>query len=218
VRKLEPLQLKAWALPLVVIAIAVPIVAAFAAVGPNAGLAVGALAAATIIVLAARARFEEPIEVGASPAGRYLLLVVITEPLDDPALGGQVAEIATEGARATGAEPDPEPEVLVLAPALNKPVAHWLSDLRQARYEAQKRLALSLATLAAAGVDARGQVGDSDPVQAVEDVLRTFPAREVAFVGASRGGREVEDIRRRLDRPVRELTAAPAVSRSGERS
>jgi hypothetical protein len=213
VRKLEPLQIKAWALPLIVIAIAVPIAAAFAALGPMVGLAVGALAAATIIVLAARARFEEPIEVGSSPAGRYLLLVVIVEPLDDPGLAGQVTQIAGEGARATGAGPEREPELLVLAPALNKPVAHWLSDLRQARYEAQKRLALSVATLAAAGVDARGQVGDSDPVQAVEDVLRTFPAREVVFVGGAERGRAVEDIRRRLDRPVRELTPAAAAAR-----
>ena len=210
-RKLEPLQLKAWALPLVVIAIAVPIVAAFALLGPNVGLAVGALAAATILVLAARARFEEPIEVGSSPAGRYLLLVVVMAPLDDPALAGQVAEIATQGTRVAGAEAEREPEVLALAPALNKPVAHWLSDLRQARYEAQKRLALSMAALAAAGLDARGQVGDSDPVQAVEDVLRTFPAQEVVFVGAAERGGAVEDVRRRLDRPVRELTTASSV-------
>ena len=213
-RKLEPLQIKAWALPLVVLAIAVPIVAAFAALGPNVGLAVGALAAATIIVLAARARFDEPIEVAHAPAGRYPLLVVIIEPLDDPALADQLTRIASEGARATGADPEREPEVVALAPALNKPVAHWLSDLRQARYEAQKRLALSLATLAAAGVDARGQVGDSDPVQAVEDLLRTFPAREVVFVGAADRPREVEDIRRRLDRPVRELTVPSPVARS----
>jgi hypothetical protein len=214
VRKLEPLQIKAWALPLVVLAIAVPIVAAFAALGPNVGLAVGALAAATIIVLAARARFDEPIEVAHAPAGRYPLLVVIIEPLDEPALADQLTRIASEGARATGADPEREPEVVALAPALNKPVAHWLSDLRQARYEAQKRLALSLATLAAAGVDARGQVGDSDPVQAVEDLLRTFPAREVVFVGAADRPREVEDIRRRLDRPVRELTVPSPVARS----
>ena len=218
-RKLEPLHIEAWALPLVVVAIAVPIVAAFAALGPMVGLGVGALVAATILVLAARARFEEPIEVASSPAGRYPLLVVIMEPLDDPALAGQVTQIASEGTRVTGAEPEREPEVLVLAPALNKPVAHWLSDLRQARYEAQKRLALSVATLAAGGIDARGQVGDSDPVQAVEDVLRTYPAREVAFVGAADRGGVVEDIRRRLDRPVRELTAASPLARSrAERS
>ena len=48
----------------------------------------------------------------------------------------------------------------------------------------------SLATLAAADLDARGEVGDSDPVQAVEDTLRSFPAQEVVFVtGAARARR-----------------------------
>src|ERR1700752_199538 len=76
VRKLEPIQLKPWTLPVIVLALAVPIVAAFTLAGPAAGLAVGALAAAVIIVVAARAGFDEPIEVASSPGGRYMLLVV----------------------------------------------------------------------------------------------------------------------------------------------
>src|SRR6266571_1733383 len=144
-------------------------------------LAVGALAAAAIVVIAARATFDEEIEVGASPGDHYMLVVVVTETVEDPGVAGAIAEVATAGAEATGADPDRAPQVLVLAPALNTPVAHWLSDLRKARLDAQRRLAVSLGTLAAAGVDARGQVGDSDPVQAVEDSLRTFPAQEVVF-------------------------------------
>jgi hypothetical protein len=155
-------------------------------------------------VVAARARFDEPIEVGASPGGRYLLLVVITQALEDPALAGAVAEIAAAGQQATGAG---DADVLVLTPAVNSPVAHWLSDLRKARYEAQRRLAISLGSLAAAHVDGRGQVGDSDLVQAVEDALRTFPAQELVFVTAPDRAREVEEVRRRLDRPVRRLEA-----------
>jgi hypothetical protein len=204
VRKLEPLRLKAWMLPIIVVALVVPIVAAFTFAGPGAGLAVGALAAASILVVAARARFDEPIEVGASPGGRYLLLVVITQALEDPALAGAVAEIAAAGAKATGAG---DADVLVLTPAVNSPVAHWLSDLRKARYEAQRRLAISLGSLAAAHLDGRGQVGDSDLVQAVEDALRTFPAQELVFVTAPDRAREVEEVRRRLDRPVRMLEA-----------
>jgi hypothetical protein len=80
-----------------------------------------------------------------------------------------------------------------------------MSDLRQARFDAQRRLALSLASQATAGVGARGEVGDSDPVQAVEDTLRTFPAQEVVFVTASDHLGEVEEVRRRLDRRVRVL-------------
>ena len=114
-------------------------------------------------------------------------------------------KIASAGAKATRSETEQAADVLVLAPAINAPVAHWLSDLRKARFDAQRRLAVSLASLAAAHVDARGQVGDSDPVQAVEDTLRTFPAQEVVFVTAADRQSQVEEVRRRLDRRVRVL-------------
>src|SRR6476469_9172101 len=169
VRKLEPIRLKPWALPLIIVAIAVPIVAAFMFGGPGAGLAAGALAVFVILVIAARARFDEPIEVGVSPGDRYMLLV------------GAIGGIASEGAKATGTGAVADAEVLVMAPALNTAVAHWLSDLRKARLDAQRRLAVSLGSLAAAHLDARGEVGDTDPVQAVEDTLRSFPAQEFFF-------------------------------------
>ena len=206
-RKLEPVRLKPWTLPIIIVALSVPIVAAFMLAGPGAGLAAGALAAVAIVVVAARARFDEPIEVAPSRGGGYTLLVVAISSLDDPALAGAIAEIASAGARATRTGAEQAAEVLVLAPAINAPIAHWLSDLRKARFDAQRRLAISLASLAAAQVDARGQVGDSDPVQAVEDTLRTFPAQEVVFVTPSDHGGQVEEIRRRLDRRVRVLNA-----------
>jgi hypothetical protein len=192
-------------LPLIVLAIAVPIVAAFELGGPPAGLAVGALAVAVILFLAARARFDEPIEVASAPPDHFAMLVVLEAPLEDPNLAGAIEEIARAGAQATRASADHRPEVLLLAPATNTAVRHWLSDLRRARFDAQHRLTLSLATLAAADLDARGAVGDSDPVQAVEDTLRTFGAQEVVFVTPPGDGRDVEQVRRRLDRPVRVL-------------
>ena len=75
-KKLEPLRLRPWMLPAIVAAIAVPITAAFMFGGPGVGLAVGALAAAVILIAAAVAVFEEPIEVAPGTAGRYALLVV----------------------------------------------------------------------------------------------------------------------------------------------
>jgi hypothetical protein len=205
-KRLEPIRLRAWTLPLIVLALIAPATAAFAAVGPQVGLAVGALEATIVLVLAARARFDEPIEVESAHGDRYSLMVVVTEPVEDPGLAGAIAEIAAEGGAATGAHR--EPELLVLAPALNTPVAHWLSDLDQARFDAQRRLALSVGTLATAGLDARGLVGDSDVVQAVEDALRTFPAQELVFITAPDQEQAVDEVRRRLDRPVRQLTAA----------
>jgi len=201
-------------LPLIVLAIAVPIVAAFALVGPQAGLAVGAVAATVILVVAAKARFDEPIEVAAPATDHFTMLVVLTSPLEDPQLAGAVADIAAAGAKATRPDAERRPEVLLLAPATNKPVAHWLSDLRRARFDAQRRLTLSLASLAPADVDARGEVGDSDTVQAVEDTLRTFGAQEVVFVKQPGRNGDVDQVRRRLDRPVRVLEApAPAPER-----
>ncbi len=213
-RRLEPVRLKPWTLPLIVLAIAVPIVAAFALVGPEAGLAVGAIAAASILVLAARARFDEPIEVASPPDDRFTMLVVLTIPLEDPKLAGVVAEIANAGTKSTRPHAEREPDVLLLAPATNRAVAHWLSDLRQARFDAQRRLTLSVATLATVDVDARGEVGDSDTVQAVEDALRTFGAQEVVFVTEPDRNGDVAEVRRRLDRPVRVLEVpAPAPQR-----
>jgi hypothetical protein len=70
-------------------------------------------------------------------------------------------------------------EVLVVTPALNSPVRHWTSDEDQARADASRRLEASLERLGRAGIDARGEVGDGDPLQAIEDALRTFGADEV---------------------------------------
>jgi hypothetical protein len=70
-------------------------------------------------------------------------------------------------------------QVLVVTPALNSHLRHWASDEDNARVEAQKRLDASLARLRAAGIDAKGEVGDAEPVQAMEDALRLFGADEI---------------------------------------
>jgi nucleotide-binding universal stress UspA family protein len=72
-----------------------------------------------------------------------------------------------------------EEQILVVSPALNSPLRHWASDEDNARVEAQKRLEASLARLRAAGVDAKGEVGDAEPLQAMEDALRLFGADEI---------------------------------------
>jgi hypothetical protein len=210
-RKLTSLQLPTWSLPLVAIAICVPAVAAFAIGGPGAGMAAGALLVAAILVIAARAQFDEEIEVAASPRGtRGGVLVVATVPVGGDAAVDAILE-------ALGESGDAGSEVLVLAPALNSKLSHWASDLGRARVEAQERLAISVAELAKAGVGARGVVGDSDSVQAVEDTLRSFPAREVVFVTDGRAARLVTEVRRRLDRPVVSVTPT-ASNGAAERS
>jgi hypothetical protein len=72
-------------------------------------------------------------------------------------------------------------EVLIVTPALNSPLRHWVSDEDGARAAAQERLEASLRRLAEVGVQARGEVGDGDPLQAMEDALRTFGADEIVI-------------------------------------
>jgi nucleotide-binding universal stress UspA family protein len=70
-------------------------------------------------------------------------------------------------------------QVLVMSPALNSPLKHWVSDEDEARKAAQERLDRSLARLRDAGIEARGEIGDGEPLQAIEDALRTFGADEI---------------------------------------
>jgi hypothetical protein len=94
------------------------------------------------------------------------ILVVANETVAGRALR-EAVEAAAEGYRAN---------VLVVSPALNSPLRHWTSDEDQARAAAEDRLRRSVAELERLGISARGEVGDADPVQAIEDALRTFGA------------------------------------------
>jgi hypothetical protein len=74
-------------------------------------------------------------------------------------------------------------EILVVVPALTStPLEHWASDVDQALDDARERLDASLATMAAAGLEARGYVGDHhEPNASLEDALRDFPADEIVI-------------------------------------
>src|SRR6187397_1927953 len=101
--------------------------------------------------------------------GRRRILVVANETVAGRSLRDEVVRRAQEG----------QAEVLVVMPALNTRIRHWTSDADTARTAAQIRLDESLAALSAGGIDARGIVGDDDPIQAIEDSLRMFPADEI---------------------------------------
>lgn len=99
-------------------------------------------------------------------------------------------------------------EILVVAPALNSPVRHWVSDEDGARAEAQERLQASVARLAETGASVRGEVGDAEPLQAIEDALRTFGADEIVLSTHPEGRSNwleqglVEEARRRFALPI----------------
>jgi hypothetical protein len=166
----------AWKLPVIVAAIAVPIAIAFLAGGPALGVAVGALAAVAIVVFAVRQSPRDAIEPAAAGSPARRILVVVGDPLEDPAAIDQVALLAASKG---------EVGVMVLAPARIGFLDRWASDVEAARRDAQRRLVISVAALAAAGVEAEARVGDEDVVQAVEDQLGSFPATEVIFVSAA---------------------------------
>ncbi|MGE5408905.1 MAG: hypothetical protein ACM3NV_09850 [Syntrophothermus sp.] len=159
-----------------VAAIAVPTVAAFLLGGPGVGVAVGALAGVAIVFLAVRARPREAIGTAPSAASGRRLLVVVTLPLEDPAAIERVARDAA------GGEAGGPAEVLVLAPARSGFLDRWASDVEGARRRAQQSLVISIASLAAAGVEAEARVGDEDLVQAVEDTVGQFAATEVMLI------------------------------------
>jgi hypothetical protein len=184
-----------WKLPLIVAAIAVPIVAGFLVGevlvgGPGIGFAAGALVAVAIVVVAARQRPRGPI--GAPPvsgAGRRVLIVVTCAVEEPGAIQAVLREAGLDGEGAVAAA-----DVLVLAPASIGFLDRWASDVEGARRAAQERLVVTVAALAKAGVDARARVGDEDVVQAVEDQLGDYQADEVLLVTPAaeeeRGGGE----------------------------
>jgi hypothetical protein len=99
-------------------------------------------------------------------------------------------------------------QLLVVCPALNSRLRHWASDEDPARARAQDRLNRSIARLAELGISARGEIGDADPLQAMEDSLRTFGADEIV-ISTHPPGRShwlergvVDGARERFDVPV----------------
>jgi len=70
-------------------------------------------------------------------------------------------------------------EVLVVAPALNSRLRHWMSDEDGARQAAEQRLVACLERLEITGVRPYGWVGDADPLLAMDDALHVFAADEV---------------------------------------
>jgi hypothetical protein len=210
----EP-ALAAWKLPPIVAAIAVSIVGGFYLGGPGLGMAVGALAAAAIVVMAVRHPPVYPIAPPAPSDFRRHILVLLSSPLGE----GEAIESLLGSARATDEDPSP-PEILVVAPSRHRFLDRWMSDLEPGRERAQRRLVLSLASLAKAGVEAGARVGDEDAVQTAEDELRSFPATEVVLVTGAPGRDAVgdaatADLESRLEAPLRRLCVDDSPSTAG---
>ena len=171
----NPLRTEAEAFSFVLVVGVLFLAVALAAVLGGAAVALAvfgalALGVAAGFYLRSEPKVREPAVWERSAAdGRRRILVVANETVAGTELRDEVVRRAR----------DVDAEVLVVTPALNSRLRHWTSDEDQAREEAQERLDASLSALREAGVDARGQVGDDDPLQAIEDALRGFPADEI---------------------------------------
>lgn len=184
------------------------IIAAFAAIalasllgGAWAGVPVwGVVTVAAAFFYLKRGRAERtvrtaPARLGAADERR--ILVVANETLADERLAEEIQRAAA-GYRM---------QVRVVCPTLTSPASRWTSAVDGARAEAQQRLDQTLSQLHAVGIEAQGEIGDEDPLQAIEDVLRTFGADEIIISTPpeGRGGPLERDIVTR----VRERLALP---------
>lgn len=120
-----------------------------------------------------RGRGEPPVAQAPapSPPDEHRILVVANETVGGPELLEQIRKNAG----------DRRAKVLIVSPALNSALRTWTSDEDDARAAAQRRLDTSLQSMRAVGLDAQGEIGDSDPVQAIEDALRTFQPDELVI-------------------------------------
>jgi hypothetical protein len=192
------MRFRPFAIPLIIASICIAVAGAMSLsgteLGAGLGMAVGALAATSLIVFAARAKPENRVEVAeGADAGHRVLVVATAEPTADAAQ--RLAELV-----------GPAEDVRLLVPVPSHRLDRWLSAEDEARREAEARLARSAGALVAAGLPVSGSVGDPDPAQALEDELRDFAADEVVLL-ISNGKDPLAKVESRLGIPLRRVQA-----------
>ena len=103
-------------------------------------------------------------------------------------------------------------EVFVVAPAMPESGLEYLmGDIDDAIPPARERLEQTLAQLTEAGLNARGEVGDSDPIQAIRDEITKFDPEQIIVVAHRESESAppekglLEQAERDFDLPVLEL-------------
>ena len=110
------------------------------------------------------------------------ILLLTPEPIDPRLLCDAVGD-ELEGA-----------EVLVVSPAGNSSkLAFWVSDPDEAIAEAETAQEETVERLEEAGIDAAGQVGESEPALALQDALATFPADRIIVALHPAGSRDYRE-------------------------
>jgi hypothetical protein len=110
----------------------------------------------------------------AETTAHRLLAIVTSDPL-----GAESLREIRSGKAGNG---DGEIDLRVVVPAVEaNPLRHTLGDIDEPRREAEARLGRVLGELRASGIEAGGEVGDPDPIQAAQDALLKTPADEVVI-------------------------------------
>lgn len=105
-----------------------------------------------------------------APGPPHRLLAIVTDEL----AGSEPIEEIRRAGNGDGAE------VRVVVPAVEASAfRHTLGDIDEPKRQAEERLRAVLDSLSRNGLEASGEVGDPDPVQAAQDALLKAPADEV---------------------------------------
>jgi len=165
------------------------------------GLAVFVILTAVALGWIVRARREPPVRttpMRRSAPGERRILVIANETVGGETLREEIRRRAEAY----------DERVRVICPTLLSRVRFIASDEDEARAKAQERLEHSLSRLREVGVNCEGEVGEADPVQAIEDALRTFAPDEI-IISTHPEGRSlwlergiVKAARERFDVPI----------------
>jgi hypothetical protein len=140
------------------------------------------------------------------------VIVVATEKIE-----GDAAQAVADRVRRHGA--DGGPRVHLVAPILARSaLKQTLGDIDDEVEPARERLQASLDALREAGVEATGEVGDSDPVTAISDELQKHAADRILVVSHAREedrAHAEEDLLERIDREFEQPATELLVERTG---
>jgi hypothetical protein len=191
-------------LPLIVAALVVPTIAALLVGGAQLAALVAVIVLLAIVLLAVLAKPREPIEPAGDHSGPRRVLLAVSEPVDDDRTAEEVARAARSGSTAS------DTEILVVAPTQPNFLDRWASDPRNAEREAERKLEITIASLADKHLKTRGEIGGPELLLAIEDTLRAYPADEVILATGSpaedhAGAHAAEELRERLTVPFEHL-------------
>jgi hypothetical protein len=209
----NPFKSEADAFQLVLLAIGYfGLIVLAAAINRWVGVVVFALLTAGAVAWIVRARREPPERTAPlrrSAPGERRILVIANETVGGETLREEIRHRAE----------DYEERVRVICPTLLSRVRFIASDEDEARAQAQERLEHSLSRLREVGVNCEGEVGEADPLQAIEDALRTFGADEI-IISTHPEGRSlwlergiVQGARARFDVPITHIVVDLAAER-----